>query len=261
MFNNKFNMDKTESAIQSVRRKNNIKCSNNGRVMVYTPTQIEYLREIAEGTERTNEETTKMYNDKFNENKSVTAIAAIKNKHNILSFEVPEEYTQEQVDYIRKIAPNKTNKEITKIYNIKFGENRTESGISCIRNKNKIYTSDDGRFKKGEIPPNWVELGSERITRDGYIQIKVREGMEQKNWRGKHILVWEKVNGPLPESSAIIFGDKDIRNFDIDNLICVSRKQLLGLNRHDLIQDNAELTKVALNVVDLNYSISERMND
>lgn len=183
------------------------------------------------------------------------------------------------MEYLRKITPGRWNKEITEMFNKKFGTNKTEGAISGVRQRNGIKTGFNGAFpkgsipwnkgkkgymganktsfKKGERPPTWVPIGTERVTVDGYPEIKVKEGAGQENWRGKHIVIWEKENGPLPKGHVIIFGDKDKTNLDINNLICVSRKQLLGLNRHDLIQDDAELTRTAVNIVDLSYKISE----
>lgn len=54
-----------------------------------------------------------------------------------------------------------------------------------------------------------------------------------------------------------MFGDGNTSNLDINNLLLVSLKQRLALNRDNLIQENAELTKTALNIVDLNYKIAE----
>lgn len=54
-----------------------------------------------------------------------------------------------------------------------------------------------------------------------------------------------------------MFGDGDKNNLNINNLILVSRKQLLGLNRYNLIQDDIEFTRTAINIVDLRYKISE----
>ena len=49
---------------------------------------------------------------------------------------------------------------------------------------------------------------------------------------------------------------EDKRNFDIDNLHLVTRGQLAMLNKNSLIQKDAELTKTAINVVDLMKKIS-----
>ena len=245
----------------------------------YTEEHVNYLREIAEG--RWNEEIRDMFNAKFNMNVTASAISSLKAKNKISSNvgTAKPQYTEEHEEYIREIATTRSNKEVTEMFNKKFNQDRSNRAIRCLKNKLGIRTSyknvwekgnvpwNKGKkgymganktsFKKGEFAPNRVPIGSERITKDDYIQVKIKDGKLQQNWRGKHILIWEEKNGPLPEGHAIIFGDKDNRNFDIDNLICVSRKQLLGLNTHDLIQEDAELTRIAVNIVDINYRINE----
>lgn len=188
-------------------------------------------------------------------------------------------YTNDEIEYLREITPDKTNEEITKLFNKKFNLNQSEKAIAAIRKRHKIKTSSDGRFVKGDIPPNkgtkgltganktsfkkgnkphnWVPIGSERVTKDGYIQVKVQEGKKQHNWKGKHIIIWEEHNGPLQKGYAIIFGDGDKRNFDTDNLIRVSRRELLMLNQEDLIQKNTELTKAAINIAKLKIKVQE----
>ena len=143
------------------------------------------------------------------------------------------------------------------MFNKKFNDNRTVAGIKSIRHKEGILTGNSGRFEVGDRPPNWVPLGTYRVTSDGYPEVKVKDGCYQENWKGRHIVEWEKINGPLSEGHVVIFGDGDKTNLNIDNLICISRKQLLGLNRYDLIQNDAELTRTAINIVNLTYKISE----
>lgn len=191
-----------------------------------------------------------------------------------------KKYTEEHIEYLREITPGRTNKEITKMFNEKFNLNISESALAQVRRRRGIKTGSDGKykkghepwnkgkkgfmgpnktsFKKGHKPHNWVPIGSERITKDGYIEIKIQEGKFQKNWRGKHILVWEEHNGPVPEGHAVIFGDGNNRNFDIDNLILVSRAQLLKLNQQGLIKNDADLTRTGVIIADLQMKISER---
>lgn len=191
-----------------------------------------------------------------------------------------KKYTKEHIEYLREITPGRTNKEITKMFNEKFNLNISESALAQVRKRRGIKTGSDGKykkgrkpwnkgkkgfmgpnktsFKKGHKPHNWVPIGSERITKDGYTEIKIQEGKLQKNWRGKHILVWEAVNGPLPKGHAIIFGDGNNRNFDLDNLILVSRAQLLKLNQQGLIKNDADLTRTGVIIADLQMKISER---
>lgn len=85
-------------------------------------------------------------------------------------------------------------------------------------------------FKKGNVPVNIVPIGTERITDDGYIEIKVKGGSLQKNWRLKHRIVWEKHNGPIPKDHNVQFKDGNRQNVAIDNLYIISRSDQLKKN-------------------------------
>jgi hypothetical protein len=85
-------------------------------------------------------------------------------------------------------------------------------------------------YKKGSIPPNVKPVGYERINGEGYVEIKVAEGKGQ--FVSKHRVIWEQQNGPVPARHVIIFADGDKTNFDIDNLVCVSRQDLAVRNRY-----------------------------
>ena len=103
-----------------------------------------------------------------------------------------------------------------------------------------------------------MPIGSERVNADGYVDIKIQDGQQRKNWKGKHILVWEDHNGPVPQGHAVIFGDRNPRNFEMDNLLLVSRKQLVRMNQRGLIQDDAQLTKTGIIIADIHNKIGER---
>lgn len=190
-------------------------------------------------------------------------------------------YTTNEIEYLKEITPGRTNAEITKMFNKRFNLDLSKKAISGTRKRFGFLTGSDGRFEKGRIPVNkglkkyweggeetqfkkghkphnWVPIGSERISKDGYIQIKIQEGKFQHNWRGKHILVWEAHNGPLPKGHSIVFGDGDNRNFDISNLILVTRAQLLYLNRHSLIKNNVEITKIGVALAKIDKKLNER---
>lgn len=112
-------------------------------------------------------------------------------------------------------------------------------------------------FKKGHKSHNWVPIGSERISKDDYVQVKIQDGKRQYNWRGKHILIWEQHNGPLPKGHAVLFGDGDKRNFNINNLLLVSRAQLARLNQNGLIQNDADLTRTGIVIADVIQKIAD----
>ncbi len=115
------------------------------------------------------------------------------------------------------------------------------------------------QFKQGNIPPNRLPIGSERVdSKNGYIYVKIQDGHLNKNWKQKHVLLWEEQNGPVPKGHALVFGDGNKLNFNLDNLILVTRAQLAVLNKHKLIQKDADLTRTAVVIADLKIKIGQR---
>jgi hypothetical protein len=114
------------------------------------------------------------------------------------------------------------------------------------------------QFKPGHRGNKWVPLGTERIGKDGCIEVKVRDEKSKKNWKSKHAIIWEKHNNQsVPEGHVIIFGDSDNRNFDPNNLILVSRKQLIRMNQNGLIKDDTELTKSGVIIADIYNKVGQ----
>ena len=185
-------------------------------------------------------------------------------------------WSDEEKQYLAEITPGRGHKEIQSMMSCKFGFDYTHHQIKGAITRNKLNTGRTGRFekghatwnkgtkgltkanvtsfKKGQKSHNYKPVGSERITKDGYCEIKVSD--TGRRWRPKHVLIYEKHHGKVPKGSAVIFLDGDKRNFDIDNLYLVTRSQLAMLNKNSLIQKDAELTKTAINVVDLMKKIS-----
>ncbi len=114
-------------------------------------------------------------------------------------------------------------------------------------NKGKKVGSYPGmvatQFKPGRMPHNHRPVGSERITRDGYLERKVAE---PKTWRSVHVLNWEQVHGPVPEGHALIFKDGDRTNCEVDNLLLVTRGELAIMNKRGLCKSNPETTQAGL---------------
>ena len=75
-------------------------------------------------------------------------------------------------------------------------------------------------FKKGHTPANHREVGSERINKDGYIEIKVAES---KRWRLKHRIIWEQVNGEIPKGYNVQFKNHNPQDCRIENLYLISK--------------------------------------
>ena len=91
------------------------------------------------------------------------------------------------------------------------------------------------QFRKGERRGDAVKLykpvGTERLSKDGYRERKIHDGMPlQSRWRAVHLVEWEAVNGPLPEGHALKCLDGDKLNTDPSNWECIPRSVLARLN-------------------------------
>ena len=176
-------------------------------------------------------------------------------------------WTDEEKEYLASIVKGSTYKEITEKMNDKFEYNFSEEQVKGMMYRNKLTTGTCGYFKKGStpwnkglkgymganktsfkkgtIPPQYRPVGSERITRDGYTEIKVKD---PNKWELKHRLIYKQHYGEIPKGHNVIFADRNIQNFDINNLVLVSKAEMLILNNNKLIFEDKELTKVGVNI-------------
>lgn len=111
--------------------------------------------------------------------------------------------------------------------------------LSIEQQQNCLKTA----FKKGNKPHNRRELFEERITKDGYIEIKVQDNSLNDNWKFKHRYIWEQHNGEIPKGYVVIFLDNNRQNCNIDNLTLINRNQLKIMNERKLKYSNKELTE------------------
>jgi hypothetical protein len=91
------------------------------------------------------------------------------------------------------------------------------------------------QFKKGErqgvAEKLWKPIGTERISKDGYLERKINNDLPlQRRWRAVHLIVWEAANGPLPAGHAIAFRNGDKTDIRIENLECITRRELMARN-------------------------------
>lgn len=117
------------------------------------------------------------------------------------------------------------------------------TGLTNVNNSKPNQTS----FKRGKEHPRYRPIGSERIGKDGVIEIKV----SNKKWLTKHRHLWELKNGPVPKNHVVIFANGNKRDFSEDNLLLVSRAQLMSLNKNKLIKNETDLTKTGVVIADL----------
>ena len=177
-------------------------------------------------------------------------------------------YTDEMKQFILDNYKGRYNQELADLFNQKFNTNITSRTIKSYKANNKLNSGLTGKFRKGQtphnkgkkmpkevyekvkhtmfakgnVPPNHRPVGSERISKDGYIEVKVAE---PNKWRLKQRVVYEETKGKIPEGCPIIFLDGNKRNFDIDNLRCITRSELLDLNCNGLNNSN-EITETGI---------------
>jgi len=94
---------------------------------------------------------------------------------------------------------------------------------------------EKGWFRKGERRGVAVELykpiGTERVSKDGYVERKIHDGMPlQSRWRAVHLIRWEELHGALPEGHALKCLDGNRANTHPDNWAAIPRALLPRLN-------------------------------
>lgn len=190
-------------------------------------------------------------------------------------------FTAEQEEFIRSNVKGIGNEELTDMVNAQFGLNITKKQMKRWKSNHHVSSGLTGRyekghvpdnkgkkmskeqygkckgtmFKKGNIPHNHCPIGSERINVSGYTEVKVEE---PNKWRPKHQVVWEREYGKIPKQHVIIFADGNKQNFDLDNLVCISRKELIRLNKNQMTLTNKEVTQAYIGIVKLQIAIADK---
>lgn len=170
--------------------------------------------------------------------------------------------------------PGHSHKEIAEEFNRRFSADITVGQIKGSIKRYRLNTGRTGRFEKGQIPynkgihtktvgrmaetqfkkgnlpHNTKPIGYERVSKDGYIEVKIAmrrsDTGDKNNFVPKHRLIWEKANGPIPKGCNIIFLDGDKRNFELDNLALVTNAENLELIRSGLRSNNPQLTETGV---------------
>jgi hypothetical protein len=231
----------------------------------YTTEQIEFLR--AGYLSMHLRDLTLAFNAQFGENKTEVGIKSTLKRYRIFCGRKPEDrlrpqfikYTNEQAQFLRDNYAGRSVVGLTAVFNDRFGTDKTTQQIKtfvsnrgitsgrtgCFEKGNKPWnTGTKGltganatSFKKGNVPANRKPLGSERTcSKDGYILIKIGEqdphtGFPTRH-KHKHVHIWEQANGPVPEGMIVAFRDSDKLNIEPENLMLISRAELLRLNKN-----------------------------
>ncbi len=147
------------------------------------------------------------------------------------------------------------------------------SNFAALCKRNGWLTGRTGQYEKGRTPENkgkkmpynpnsaatqfkpgnrtgranhvYKPIGTERISKDGYTERKIHDGLPmQSRWRTVHLIRWEAAHGPLPEGHCLKCLDGDKQNTDPSNWIAIPRALLPRLNArwHGVKFDTADAT-------------------
>ncbi|HEL2003128.1 TPA: HNH endonuclease [Streptococcus suis] len=185
-------------------------------------------------------------------------------------------YTDEMKVFIFENYKGKTSQEVADLVNKHFGTSFTALQMKRFRgnhklnsgltghfekgriphNKGKKYPGmrNSGQFKKGDRPASYLPVGTVNYTTDGYPKIKVAD---PDKWEYLHRQTWEKHHGLVPDGHSVVFLDGDKTNWDISNLACLSKNEVVRMNRDGLFASDADLTKVGIGYTKLKNKIIE----
>ena len=185
-------------------------------------------------------------------------------------------YLKEHEDFLRKHEAT-PRKELAELFNTKFKTKVTHKalGQKCV--KIGLVCPNNGCFKKGSIPANKGTKGLMKanktsfkfgnkpintkrvgniVTRkdkngNSYLRIKIAE---PNKWQMLHVYIYEHKYGKVQKGNCVIFKDKNTLNTRLDNLMLVSRDELVRLNQK-YAHVNESLKETALQVIKLSKEI------
>lgn len=150
------------------------------------------------------------------------------------------------------------------------GSTPINKGVPCPPGKGGRHpNARKTQFKKGNVSHTYRGHGHERIdSKDGYVVMIVEE---RNPWTGaktrpvhKHVYLWEKVNGPVPEGFCLKCVDSNKLNTDPSNWELIPRSILPRLNggkaSRTIAYDSApaELKPAILAVAKIDHAIKQK---
>lgn len=195
-----------------------------------------------------------------------------------------KKFTDEQIEFIKKNHYKRGRQELTDMLNAEFGTSYTLNQIKGLKARLHLANYEYGKgkkqvklprkpmtkehkekiskyfFKKGHRTYHNMPIGSESVTKDGYIIVKVDDKPKsKKNWKLKHRIVYESVYGPILEGKQVIFLDQNKRNFDPSNLALVEPEEMLYMTKNKLVFKDSDLNKSAVLVAKLETTAKRKV--
>lgn len=161
---------------------------------------------------------------------------------------------------------DKSYDEVIDDFEKEFGIRLTWGSLGHFKWRHGLYSENTGRFQPGHTPPNVAAVGAEADKGGNYTWVKVSDqhwsGNESKrNWAPKQRVIWEEINGPLPEGMFVTFRDGDRQNFSPDNLMAVNRAELNYMSKMGVKHMEPEVRPTGELVAKLRAGIYTRRNE
>jgi len=174
---------------------------------------------------------TELYNNTYGNDLSIGQVADMAHKLNARRITNKHRYTEEQKTWLLNQDTSLTYKELTNLFNQKFGTDLSMSRIQdlMVKRTSVKRSGNKGQFDIGAKPK--YKVGDE-IIKAGYIYVKIADHYipgkttsedYKRNWKRKANIVWEKEHGEIPKGHFLIFLDGNPLNCDISNLYLVTR--------------------------------------
>ena len=145
--------------------------------------------------------------------------------------------------YLLEIASDYTIKELLDIVNNKFNEHYEENELRKYLWRNKIPYKYECENKSHNNAGKNVAIGTTRIKDGDRIQIKINN----RDWIYKQRYIYEQhYNEKLSDNDFIIFLDGNKNNFDIDNLMKITRYEGAHLGNIYPHSTNKELRQLSV---------------
>ena len=166
-------------------------------------------------------------------------------------------YTEEHLDYLRVIAPGRMSREITEMFNKKFNLNKSRTQIKNTMGYHKIKSNTVGKGKKGQIAYNRDKVGTVRLQKWNAV-IKIAD---PDVWQDFSRYLYEQYNEKLKDGEVVMFLDQNKRNFNINNLIKVTKQDVRTINAQIGLSENAEINKSVVALAKLQNKIYEKKKE
>lgn len=120
-------------------------------------------------------------------------------------------------------------RESAKVGRFKSGHQTWNKGIKGSTGLHDA--SRASQFKIGQLPHNHHPIGYERVDCEGYLHRKISDtGHTKRDFKLVHHIIWQSVHGEIPSGCYIVFADGNKANFDIDNLVCLTKAENMKRN-------------------------------